>query len=288
MGTSTSSAGPGGGVPFDPPWLDQIAGGGDSGDASGNGDDEGESGDPAVPNSDGREAAPPAGASHAPARRFLGARRALKIFARTGDKGSFAKAAGHYSKSGMGGAKKVAARMRTSTRSASGLVGILQAARDRVDPQVTQWVSSLIASKASVQDVINQIIEQVMTGGGSIDEEACKDSMAQSMAELLELNPDAELLNMRDSDIWTLVELFLGNEACSRMQLDIGQLFESATLPPREAVLRTNEMRNFLKAELGTQLQTLRSRQPDPSPVQLERMMRSALELTFSIYEGEI
>jgi hypothetical protein len=285
MGTSTSSSGPCGGVPFDPPWLDQIAGGNDSGDS--NGDEEGGAIDPAAPNFDGREDVP-TGPSHAPARRFSGARRALKTFARTGDKGSFAKAAGHYSRSGMGGAKRVAARMRTSTRSASGLVGVLQAARDRTDPQVTQWVSSLIASKASVQDVINQIIEQVMTGGGSIDEEACKDSMAQSMAELLELNPNVDLLNMRDGDIWTLVELFLGNEACSRMHLDIGQLFESATLLPREAVLRTNEMRNFLKAELGAQLQTLRSRQPDPSPVQLERMMRSALELTFSIYEGEI
>lgn len=188
----------------------------------------------------------------------------------------------------MGGAKQVAARMRTSTRSASGLVGILQAARDRVDPQVTQWVTSLIASKSSVQDVINEIIEQVMTGGGSVDEEACKDSMAQSMAELLEQNPDVELLNMSNADIWTLVELFLGNEACSRMHLDIGQLFESATLQPREAVQRTNEMRNFLKAELAAQLQSLRVSQPDPSPVQLEKLMRSALELTFSIYEGEL
>lgn len=281
MGTSTSSAGPSSGVPFDPPWLDQIGGDNDSGDA--NGDDEGDSSDP-----DTRDDALPAVPNHAPARRFLAARRALKTFASSGERGAFAKAAGHYSKSGMGGAKNVAARMRTSTRSASGLIGVLQAARDRVDPQFAQWVSSLIASKASVQDVINQIIEQVMTGGGSIDEEVCKDSMAQSMAELLELNPDVELLDMGDSDIWTLVELFLGNEACSRMHLDIGQLFESATLSPREAVLRTNEMRDFLKAELGTQLQALRSRQPDPSPVELEKMMRSALELTFSIYEGEI
>ena len=139
------------------------------------------------------------------------------------------------------GSPEFAARMRTSTRSASGLVGILQAARDRVDPQVTQWVTSLIASKSSVQDVI----------------------------------------------IWTLVELFLGNEACNRMHLDIGQLFESATLQPREAVQRTNEMRKFLKAELAAQLQSLRVSKLDPSPVQLEKLMRSALELTFSTYENE-
>lgn len=283
MGTSTSSSGPGSGVPFDPPWLEQL-GGGDSAV----GGEERDATDPATHDAEVDSEARYAAAGNAPPRRFAGARRALKDFARTGDKGSFTKAAGHYSKTGMGGAKRVAARMRTSTRSASGLVGLLQAARDRVDPQVTQWVTSLIASKSSVQDVINEIIEQVMTGGGSVDEEACKDSMAQSMAELLELNPDVELLNMSDADIWTLVELFLGNEACSRMHLDIGQLFESATLQPREAVLRTNEMRNFLKAELAVQLQSLRTSQPNPSPIQLEKLMRSALELTFSIYEGEL
>lgn len=283
MGTSTSSAGPGPGVSFDPPWLDQL-GGGDS--AAGG--EEGGAADFVNYNAEGDNDATHPGAGNAPSRRFAGARRALKDFARTGESRALAKAAGHYSKSGMGGAKKVAARMRTSTSSASKLVGLLQAARNRVDPQVMQWVTSLIASKSSVQDVINEIIEQVMTGGGSVDEEACKDSMAQSMAELLELNPDVELLNMSNADIWTLVELFLGNEACSRMHLDIGQLFESVTLHPREAVQRTNEMRNFLKAEIAAQLQSLRASQPDPSPVQLEKLMRSALELTFFIYEGEL
>lgn len=282
MGTSTSSAGPGPKVPIDPPWLDQIG----KTPSEATGDDGADEDHADKPKDDSDDVDPVE--QIAPSRRFFGARRALKEFAHTGDIGALAKAVGHYSKSGMGGAKNVSARMRASTRSATGLVGILQAARDRDTPEVREWVSSLIASNASVQDVINEIIEQVMTGGGSIDEEACKDSMAQSMAELLELNQDVELLNMNDSDIWTLVELFLGNEACNRMHLDIGQLFESATLPPRDAVRRTNEMRDFLKAEVGAQLQTLRVSQPNPSPVQLEKLMRSSLELTFAVYEDDL
>lgn len=270
MGTSTSSSGPGPGVTFDPPWLEQLGGTTDPETA----DQEDELQTPAD--------------EIAPARRFSSARRALKDFAHSGDTGALAKAAGHYSKTGMGGAKNVANRMRASTRSAAGLVGTLQAARDRVTPEISQWVTSLIAANSSAQDVINEIIEQVMTGGGSVDEDACKDSMAQSMAELLELNPDVDLLNMNNSDIWILVELFLGNEACSRMHIDIGQLFESATISPRDAVHRTNEMRDFLKAELAVQLQTIRSSHQDPNPTQLEKLMRNALRLTFSIYEDEL
>lgn len=277
MGTSTSSSGPGPGVSFDPPWLDQIGGG--------------ESGSPATP-TDGAKpdgtAVPVAAQGSAPPRRFVGARRELKRFANTGDRHALSRAAGHYSKSGMGGAKNVAARMRMSTRSATGLVGLLQAARDGTNPEVNRWVSDLSAGSPNVQDVIHEIIRQVTSGGGSVDEEACNDSMAQAMAELLENNPDVELLSMDNADIWVLVELFLSNEACSRMHLDIGQLFESSNLPPRQAVQRVNEMRDFLKSEIGAQLETLRAAQPDPTPTELEKLMRDALKLTFTVYEGEV
>lgn len=280
MGTSTSSSGPGAGVPFDPPWLDQPADPsvGDGVPESSNNGDESDT------DAESPDAAPPT--SVAPARRFANARRELGAFARTGSRESLSKAIGHYSRTGMGGARKAAARMRTSTKSAAGLVSLLQAARDGSDPRVSQWVSSLAARNPSAQDVIDEIIQQVTTSGGSLEEESCKDSMAQAMADLLEGQPDIDLLNMSDTDIWTLAELFLGHEACSRFHIDIGQLFESSRLGPREVVIRINEMREFLNAQLSAQMRTLRQNNGNPTPRQLESLMQQALQQTFSIYEG--
>lgn len=282
MGTSTSSSGPGAGVPFDPPWLDSLGGdevgGADAVPAS---DDESNNESAPVPErEEPKDIAPP--------RRFANARRELGAYARSGSKEALGKALGHYSKTGMGGAKKAAARMRESTRTAAGLVSFLQATRDGSDAGVSEWVNALVASNPSAQDVINEVIKQVTSTGGSLEEESCKDSMAQAMAELMEMQPDIDLLKMGNSDIWTLVELFLTNEACNRLQLDIGQLFESSKLAPREVVVRLNDMRDYLKAELSAQMRALQNKSKNPTTKQLEALMQNAIQNTFYVYEEEL
>lgn len=281
MGTSTSSSGPGAGVPFDPPWLDALDGDDGGGATAPTNDDASDDGN--SPSNEREELG-----DVAPPRRFANARRELGAYARSGSKEALGKALGHYSKTGMGGAKRTAARMHVSTRTAAGLVSFLQAARDGSDVGVSEWVSALIASNPSAQDVINEVIRQVTSTGGSLEEESCKDSMAQAMAELMEMQPDVDLLKMGNSDIWTLVELFLTNEACNRLQLDIGQLFESSKLAPREVVVRLNDMRDYLKAELSAQMRSLQMKSKNPTTKQLEVLMQNAIQNTFYVYEEEL
>ena len=211
MGTSASSAGPGANVSFDPPWLNDIP-------VGGAGQVDGGASAPAE--------APAEGV--APAERFRGARTSLGAFARNGDSGALARAAGHYSRKGMGGARNVAARMRTSTKAGAGLGSLLQATRERSDPQINQWMDALRATNPSAQTVIDAIVSRVLPEGGSVDEESAKDSMAQALSELMVLDPQVDLLTLQDAQIWTLMQLYLGHEACNRMYADIGETVLSA------------------------------------------------------------
>lgn len=274
MGTSATSAGPGANVSFDPPWLNDIPVGG-----------AGEAGD-----HDGAAPLPvqPAAEGVAPAQRFRGARTSLGTFARNGDTQALGRAAGHYSRTGMGGARNVAARMRTSTKAGAGLGSFLQAARERSDPQINQWMDNLRATNPSAQTVIDAIVSQIIPEGGSIDEESAKDSMAQAMSELTGLDPSADLLALQDAQIWTLMQLYLGHEACNRMYADIGQLFESARFDPATVVHRTNEMRNFLKNAVAAQLETVRKATPNPTRQQLETLLREVVQTTFTVFEGSL
>ncbi|MFA5197753.1 MAG: Qat anti-phage system associated protein QatB [Patescibacteria group bacterium] len=285
MGTSTSSSGPGAGVGFDPPWLDQI-------------------GNPLIipsvpadePNGNNpRETAPPdqplevnQPVSVAPARRFANARREMGIFARTGDEGHFRKAVGHYSHLGMGGAKNVAKRMRLSARTAAGLVSFFQTVRDGTDQRINQWINALVARTSTARDVIDEIGRLVVSDGGSLDEESCRNSMNGAMSDLLRIQPNVNLLKMNDADIWTVVELFLANEASTRLQLDIGQLFESAKLDPKDVVQRVNEMGEYMRAEIAAQIRQLREGNANLDSRQMATVIQEALANTFSVYEGAI
>jgi hypothetical protein len=282
MGTSTSSAGPGAGASLDPPWLNQLL--------------------PAIATT--AASAPAANVAHepgtatpalapptfstlvAPAGRFSAARRNLGDFVRTGNKGALARSIGHYSRKGMGGATTAAGRMRASTRAGAGLVSFLQAARDGTDTHIASWVQNLLAKNPSSDDVVDAIVQELAPPGGSEDEESLRDSMAAALSELILLQPDVDLLQMSDTDTWTLLQLFLGNEVCNRLEFDIGQFFESAKLNPLLGVKRELEMREFVKNEVGVQLTTLRAKTPDPSKQQLDALVQEAVRMTFEVYEG--
>lgn len=276
MGTSTSSAGPGPGVSLDPPWLDELTGG-DGGAAPPEGSPEGP--DPV--------AGPPVGpAPVAPARRFAGARRDLGAFARGGGGAALARGLGHYSRTGMGGARQVARRMRASTQAGAGLVSFVQAVRDGTTAEVRNWVEELTATSPSADAVVDAIVDAVMPPGGSVDEESIRDSMALALSELITLDPDCNLLRMSTDDTWTLMQFYLSHEVCNRIRFDAGQFFESAKLNPALAVQRELEMRQFIKFEVGAQLRELRNTTPNPTRPQLEALMQDALRMTFEVYEG--
>ena len=111
--------------------------------------------------------------------------------------------------------------------------------------------------------------------------------MANDMSDLLEQNPNLDLLNLGDDESWDLIENFLSYEASNRLQLDIGQLLER-TLSPIELVQRTDEMREYLKSEISAQLQPYKSSDKHPDIGKLNAVIHQALESTFIVFEGEI
>jgi hypothetical protein len=281
MGTSSSSSGPGAGVPFDPPWLNSVASevGAPFEQISGEGPQ------PMQNQVQAEPVAQPAGV--APPRRFGNARRYMGEYVSSGDRRSLKKALGSYSRKGMGGASNVASRMRASTSAGAGLFNFLQGVRDSSDTRVRDWVNQLTAKNLSAYEVADEIIDQVISTGGSLEEESCRDSMAQAMSELLTINPDIDLVNMDNDSIWTVMELFMANEAFNRLNIDIGQLFESSKYSPKEAVFRLNEMREYLKSEISVQIQELRTNVTNPTKAEINNLLQTAIKVTFEVFEEE-
>ncbi len=281
MGTSSSSSGPGGGVSFDPPWLSSVASeiGSPLEHISGEPTPLGENHQQTPPTAQPLEVAPP--------RRFGNARLYLGRYASSGDRSALKKALGSYSRKGMGGASNVASRMRTSTAVGAGLYNFLQGVRDSTDTRVRDWVNQLTSQDLSANEVADEIIDQLISTGGSLEEESCRDSMAQALSDLLTINPDVDLLNMDNDSIWSVVELFMANEAFNRLNLDIGQLFESDRYSPREVVSRMNDIREYLRSEISAQIQELKTDASNPTKAEMNNLLQTAIKITFEVFEEE-
>ena len=263
MGTSASSKGPGAGVSFDPPWLDDI----DVYDQ-----DKQNNVDPAL--------------GIAPKARFGSARRCMGEYVRSGSRDSMRRSLGHYSKTGMGGAQNVARRMRTSTKIAASFFGTFRALRDDTSFPLGKKISELKDRGANASEIIDTIVGHVCPKGGSIDEVSCRDSGTSALSEFMDRNPDADFSNLSDDQIWSLTAMFLGNEAFSRIQLDIGQAFEKQNVPYVDRVIRLNDMREYIQSEIATQMDTLR-KSADQN-VDMNQLFQDTIRNTFEVFEVEV
>ncbi|MDM3330578.1 MULTISPECIES: Qat anti-phage system associated protein QatB [Citrobacter] len=286
MGTSTSSSGSGANVPFIPPWenkLQSLPIG--SGEIS------------YPPPDDKVEEEPvdtPDVADHesldgiAPPRRYANARRELRNYAESSEKSHFRKAVGSFSKVGSGGAKKTARKMKTSTRAATNLLSLLVSLRDGNNESVNNWAQKLLKSKPSASEIIDAIISETTTSGGTVDEESIKNSMSFALSELIKKDENIDLFSMSDNNIWNLIELYLSNEVKNKLIHEIGQLFEGSKNIPSSSMKNINMMRQYLQSEISEQLSELRKGISNPSTKQFQKIMDKALENTFIVYEGAL
>jgi hypothetical protein len=49
-----------------------------------------------------------------------------------------------------------------------------------------------------------------------------------------------------------------------------------------------NEMREYLRADLSVQIESLWKSAANPSQSELDRVLRTAVQRTFEVYEGEL
>lgn len=277
MGTSASSRGPSSGVSLDPEWLDDIELPGQenihSEDQNSNQFDENEADDIGK-------------LDIAPKFRFAGARRGLGEYVRSGSKESLKKSLGHYSKTGMGGAKNLSKRMRTSAKVATKFFQTFQALRDDENFALGKILSELRGRGANANEIIDTIIDNVCPIGGSIDEVSSRDSGRSALSEFMVQNPDADISKLTDDNIWSLTANFLGLEAFNRIQLDIGQAFEKQDVSAVERVNRMNDMKEYLQSEISTQLNKLRN--SGSQMIDMKKLYQTAIKNTFEVYEVEI
>lgn len=277
MGTSASSNGPGSGVSLDPAWLDDI--------------DINESNLPQTnqPEENNQKSVSSEEEQRlviAPKGRFSNARRNIGEYLRSGSKDSLRRSLGHYSKTGMGGAKALSQRMRASAKVGSNFYGVFRSLRDDPEFALGKVLSELQTQGADAQQIISTIVDYVCPSGGSIDEISTRNSAMVSLSEYLEKYPDVDFEKLSDDQMWELTSAYVGNEIFNRVQMDIGQSFEKADIPYPDRIIRLNDMKDFIQAEVAVQFNKIRD--TESQSVNVQKLIQDTIRSTFEVYEEEV
>ncbi|MEJ2795126.1 Qat anti-phage system associated protein QatB [Iodobacter sp. LRB] len=287
MGTSTSSAGAGSRVSFDPPWLESAESGIDSShadmpispgvtptdapsEADANGSEENQT-----------TLAPGAGPTVAPQGRYQDARRALTGFVRSGSGSDLRRGLSSFVKKGMGGSAKAANRMRTSAVAASSLGGFLAAARDGTDLGINAWVDSVKQRGLSARDTALEVVQKLVPTGGSIDEESAKHAMNQAIAHLYEVDPNADIFDLADDQIANVMAYTIAFDVYNRVQLELGRVFEKLKYAPRVIQERLAQVLDYIMVVVNRSFEKVRA---GSEPHSMREIATSALQDALTVF----
>ena len=221
MGTSVSSSGPSSGVRLVPPWVGDPDTDSEpiSNDAASLTSDP-ETSQTTEENEDvSQENVSPL----APPYRFNGTNLNLNRFARTGSRDSMRKGIREYVQKGLGGSHWASQRMAGTPRRARALYGVLHALSSGASsPETDLGIDTEDLAGRPTHEILDHIVEGLSPSDGSQDSEASRISIFNALSRLIGEDPTAEINSLTNEQIDLAIELFVGEEICRRIELDVG------------------------------------------------------------------
>ena len=280
MGTSQSSGGPGSGVPMVPSWTpDPPADAVPDSDAQ----------DVEAPADDGTappEAPPLVPAPLAPPARFLGVRRALGDFARSGDGRDMRRSLGHYVRTGYGGSATATRRFGGTAVTAGALGGALARVAGGQPAEPGSPLDPALLAGRNVQEVMDAVVEAVRPVDGTQDAEAERAAIRDALTELLTRFPDADLLNLDPEQRAFAIERFTAIDVFRRFELDVGKTIVEKAPSAVTALSRLKEVRDYVKQSVAASFRKLRDAGRSLTSSRISQVVRDALRETFDVFEG--
>lgn len=288
MGTSQSSGGPGPGVPMVPPWTPAAPQ------------------DPVPPPPLPPDAPPPDGPPPdelpfspvvpppapapglqpprlAPDNRFGAARNSMGNFARSGDGRDLRRGLGHYVRNGYGGSNTATQRFGGTAETAGSLgYTLYSSASGAADAPID---AAGLAGR-STEEIATAIIEAVRPVDGTQDAEAERAAMYDAMSDLLTQFPEANLLDLSDTEREFVIERFTAIDVARRFELDVGKHLLERAATATVAMSRLKQMRAYIAEAVAASFRKLRDQGRTLTPGRVARVVQAALRDTFEVFEG--
>lgn len=288
MGTSQSSSGSPSGVPMVPLWVPDAA---PSDGQDGNGVGDGNGGNaPAQQPADEQPAPsePPQPVPIAPPGRFGPCRTSLNQYARSGSADAMRRGLGHYvgkRGKGLGGAGTAVRRFGGTARTAGALYGTLSATREGQPAAAGSPLDPALLAGRSANEVMDAVVEAVRPIDGTQDAEACRMAIRDSLSELLNRFPDADLLSLSEEQRLFAVERFVALDVYTRFRLDVGKTIQDKAPTATAALSRFKEVKDYIKETVSAAFRRLRTAGQTVSALRIAGMVRQALRETFEVFE---
>jgi hypothetical protein len=217
--------------------------------------------------------------------RFGPTRLNLGKFVRTGDKHALYRGISDYVGRGYGGRHTAAKRFEGTARTAGALHSALQTLSYGQNWTGERSLDRAQLSGRPAREVLDAVIDAVRPSNGTQDSEASREAVAESLSELLERFPDADLLALTPEQIDIVIECYTAEDIYRRVLLDVGKAIQSAAPTLSLAMSRIEEIREYIYSVVNAQFTKLRSDGKTVTSGGVSAIVRNAIANTMTIFE---
>lgn len=241
MGTSTNRRGISPATPLLPDWLDEVEKDEDT-DKNDDPQEENEPEDPDQPDQPADEDAPPEPQApdnnnpDIPSNRFDTSQRGFREAVRTGTPAGLGRVVKNYYRHALGGPKRAAQRLQSSSRAVARFGGILSDIQQQgLTPVLTQYSLAQYAGRPVVE-VLSALMEAVCGTSSLLDNAVTKYAYSLAIVRIIDENPALDLSSLTGAQVAEMMAVFLEESLVYRLICDVGRSLTVATSNPAQAL----------------------------------------------------
>lgn len=263
-------------MPLVPPWVDDPPEGAPAADS-----------EDAAPQTEGEggndsTTAPP---ELAPRGRFRGARLNLGRFGSSGSEENLRRGLGHYVGSGLGGSAKATQRLAGTARKSGTVVGVLQALQSGAPPPVDLGIEVADLAGRPALETADRIAQAISPTDGTQDAEASRQSLSVALRELITKEPTVDLTALTQEQIELVMEAFIAEDICRRIELDVGRAIFEMAPSAFAASTRLTQMNRYVRQNVAASLRRLHAGSERLTPRAASRLAARVIRTTLAVFE---
>lgn len=221
----------------------------------------------------------------APSGRFIGTRRNLGDFAKSGNSAKMRQGLKNYVRKGYGGRETATKRLAGTARTAGALYSALGGDRPAQFSGSLPVVDQIRAAGMVADALMDALVEAIRPVDGNQDTDASRSSIKKALSDVLTAYPNADLLDLNEEQRALAIERFVAFDVCTRIELDVGKTIQDKAQDSITALRRVREMREYVNQTVAASFRKLKEAGRTLSDGHVVEVAQSALLETFKVFE---
>jgi hypothetical protein len=192
---------------------------------------------------------------------------------------------GHYVSKGLGGAGTATRRFGGTAATAGRLFGALSSAASGQAAGIDSPVDTALLAGRTAGEVMDALVEAVRPTDGTQDAEASRQAIRDSLSDLLNRFPNADLLNLSENERIFAIERYVAVDVYNRFNLDVGKAVQDGAPDGSSALERLKEVKDYIKETVSAAFRQVPTSRQALNARRITELVSRALREALHVFE---